>query len=108
VRGATVRDRPLVVRRAGDAASLASCQIVYVSRSERSRWPSEAKAFDASAVLTVSDIEDFAERGGIIELYLENRRVRFEINRSQAERSGLKIGSELLSLGKIVGPGAED
>lgn len=53
-------------------------------------------------VLTVSEIEGFGRRGGIINFYLEENRVRFEINPRAAEAGGLRISSELLSLGKIV------
>jgi hypothetical protein len=57
---------------------------------------------DAS-VLTVGETEGFAARGGIINFYIEGNRVRFEINPDAAHRSGLKISSQLLQLGKLVG-----
>lgn len=53
-------------------------------------------------VLTVGEAEDFAIRGGMIELYFEARKLRFEINAGAADRSGLKISSNLLSLASAV------
>ena len=49
-------------------------------------------------VLTVSDADDFTKQGGIIQLRLVDRKIRFEINVDAAERAGLNISSKLLSL----------
>jgi hypothetical protein len=57
---------------------------------------------DSRAVLTVSEIEGFAQSGGNINFYLEDKKVRFEINPTAARREGLKVSSQLLSLGKII------
>jgi hypothetical protein len=56
-------------------------------------------------ILTVSDVENFAQNGGDIDFYLSGAKVRFEINPQSAKLCGLKISSQLLSLGKIVGRG---
>ena len=45
----------------------------------------------------------FAERGGTINFFLEENRIRFEINTEVAKQDQLKISSKLLSLAKIVG-----
>jgi hypothetical protein len=58
-------------------------------------------------VLVVGESDDFAESGGAIELFLEERRVRFEINVEAAERSGIRINSRVLSLARIVRAGVE-
>jgi len=53
-------------------------------------------------VLTVSEIENFAHRGGVIQLKKENNRIVFEINIEAARRAGLAMNSQLLKLAKIV------
>jgi hypothetical protein len=52
----------------------------------------------------VSELEGFASKGGDINFYISGNKVRFEINPQVAEGSGIKISSQLLSLGKIVRP----
>jgi hypothetical protein len=52
--------------------------------------------------LTVSELPGFASRGGVINFFVENNKVRFEINPATAQSEGLKISSQLLSVGKIV------
>ena len=53
-------------------------------------------------VLTVSEIDGFAQQGGIINFISERNKVRFEINPDAARRLGLNISSELLKLAKVV------
>jgi hypothetical protein len=53
----------------------------------------------------VSEIDGFAQRGGNINFFLAGTKVRFEINPGAAQSDGLKISSQLLSLGKIVQSG---
>jgi hypothetical protein len=57
---------------------------------------------DSRPVLTVSEDGGFIQHGGMINFYRDGTKVRFEINPEAAEKKGLKLGSELLSLGKIV------
>jgi hypothetical protein len=53
-------------------------------------------------VLTISDGKGFAEAGGMIELYVEEGRMRFAINMGATERSGLHLSSRLLRLAKVI------
>jgi hypothetical protein len=52
--------------------------------------------------LTVGHDERFIERGGIINFYNENDRLRFEINVNEATNSKLKLSARLLRLGKLA------
>jgi hypothetical protein len=53
-------------------------------------------------VLTVSEMPGFDELGGMVNFFIEDRRIRFEINPQAAARSGLRISSQLLNLSRIV------
>jgi hypothetical protein len=110
VQGETIRNRKLIVQRSNSPTDLKNCQLVYVSDSERARVPEVLSALTPQAVLTVSDIESFARRGGAINFYLEGNKVRFEINPNSARREGIKISSQLLALGRIIEsePGKEE
>ena len=60
------------------------------------------KALEGHSVLTVSDMEGFAQQGGVINLVIRNQRLGFEINEDAAQRANLKISSKLLKLAKVV------
>ena len=53
-------------------------------------------------MLTVSDMEGFAEAGGVIGLMKTDEKIRFEINLLAAKDAGLVINSRLLNLAQIV------
>ena len=55
------------------------------------------------AILTVSDVDGFTRAGGVIRFYLDDGKIRFEINVAAAEKSRLKISSRLLKLAKVLG-----
>ena len=57
-------------------------------------------------MLTVGEAERFAERGGMIGFRVTPEgRIGFDINLRRAERSGLRLRSQLLKLARIVGEG---
>lgn len=100
-----VGGRKLVVQRSRDVRELKACHVLFVSTSEKGRLDQILSVVTGSGggVLTVGETDGFARRGGIINLFLQDNKVRFEINTDAANRSGLKISSQLLSLAKIVG-----
>jgi hypothetical protein len=104
VRGETIQGRQIVIQESRHADALANCQIVFVSKSEAGRLDQVFSKLDSKPVLTVSENPGFAERGGIINFYREGGKVRFEINPGAAEKNGLKLGSQLLRVAKIVHP----
>jgi hypothetical protein len=100
--GKSVLGRPLVIRRLTTIDAAAECQILFVSASETKGMPEIIRAVTGASVLTVSETEGFARRGGIINFRVENDNVRFEINPDAAQRSDLKISAQLLKLATVV------
>lgn len=103
VRGERVNGRPIVVRRFKNAQELEPCQVLYISSSEKERVPGILELLRDSKTLTVGESDRFASQGGAIRLMTEKNRVRFEINKGAADRAGLRISSQLLRLGRVVG-----
>ena len=59
-------------------------------------------------VLTIGETPGFARNGGIINLILEDNKVRFEVNVAAAKEADLNISSRLLALARIVQSSASD
>ncbi len=55
-----------------------------------------------SQTITVSDIDGFAEQGGMIQFVLDEPYVRFVINNKAAQQNGITFNSQLLALAKFV------
>jgi hypothetical protein len=102
IQGETINNHRMTVVRAQKIEDLKDCQMIFVSRSEEEHVGEILTQLDSRPILTVSEVESFAQDGGDIDFYLSDGKVRFEINPQAAERCGLRISSQLLSLGKIV------
>jgi YfiR/HmsC-like len=103
IQGESIGGHKLMVRHSRRVEDLQNCQMIFISKSEHTQVPQILSTLDSRPILTVSETDRFAQEGGIINLYLVGDKVRFEINPDVAKRDGLKISSQLLSLGKIVG-----
>jgi len=94
----------LAVRRFPSVDALGPCQVLFVTSAENGRLGEVLGMLGESAVLTVGEAEGFLEQGGMINLRLEEQKVRFEINAGAADKAGLKISSQLLKLAiRVVG-----
>ncbi len=104
--GKNVNGRKVVVRRLGLDGDLKACQVIFLGDSERKNTPSVLERVRGTSVLTVGEYEGFGQHGGIVNLMLNDGRIRFEVNPHAAERAHLQISSRLLSLATIVGDGS--
>ena len=99
VKGKSTNEHPFVVKRVRTPAEARRCHILFVAESDRKRLSELLNALKGASVLTVSDVDNFLELGGMIRFYMEGKRVRFEINNEAAKSARLKISSKLLQLG---------
>ena len=102
VRGKTVMGKKLAVKRFARVQDAVNSHILFLSSSEESQLLPMLKALEKATVLTVSDMDEFAERGGMVAFTVEDQKVRFNVNVEAVERAGLKMGSQLLKLARIV------
>lgn len=101
--GQRVEGRAIVVKRLTGPEEAIHCDVLFVSSSERERLPKIFSVLRGAPVLTVSDMDQFAELGGMINLITaEDNHIHFDINRGALDRAGLKAASQLLRLGRIV------
>jgi uncharacterized protein DUF4154 len=103
VRGEQVNSRRLTVQRYRAPEDVRACQVLFVSRSESNKLDQVLASLKGVETLTVSDADDFAARGGMIQLTTENGKIRLKINIEAAKASGLIISSKLLRSAEIVG-----
>jgi hypothetical protein len=97
-----IRERPVVIQYYQQAKEALSCHILFISAAEEPRLPAILAVLEGASILTVSDMERFAERGGMIALRLVDRKVHFDINVAATEHADLQLSSQLLRLAKII------
>jgi uncharacterized protein DUF4154 len=100
--GETIAGKTVVAKRISSAQESGSCQILFLGVSEASRLNKIIAELDQKSVLTVSDMPQFVNSGGMIQFVLEGKNVRFEVNLSAAQRAGLTLSSELLKVATVV------
>ena len=104
VSGRTVGDRRIVVSRIGRPSSLAGLHMLFIGGPTGALTGRLLGSVKSKPVLTVTEFDDALAHGSIINLVVDNDRVRFDIAPRQAELAGLKISSRLLPVArKIIG-----
>ena len=98
ISGKTTKGRRLVVRRFKRIAEVTLCHILFIARSERRNLSKILAQTKGSGILTVSELDDFIDEGGIVRLFTKGNKVRFDINLAVAQQSRLKISSRVLNL----------
>jgi hypothetical protein len=100
--GRTAKGIEVKVKRVKDLAEATACHIVYVSQSEKNNLSLILKFLKNRSILTVSDIHNFAQNGGIIGFIGENRKIGIEINLTNARQSHIRISALLLEIARII------
>jgi len=103
----TVRDerlggRPFQVRRYQSVDEIKTCHILFISRSEGDRPQAILTGLKQRPILTVSDADRFAERGGMIRFVTDRNRIRLQLNLAATEAAHLTISSKLLRVAEII------
>lgn len=107
VKGKRITGRRVEIRRfrwakTADRVRLNDCHALYIGESRQASMHDVLTSLGHDPVLTVSDIDGFAGKGGMIGFVLKEGRIVFEINVDALEWAGLKASSKLLKLAKIV------
>jgi len=82
--------------------ALKKCHLLFISPSEKKTAAEIIDIVKKNGVLTVGDTAGFLEAGGAISFFLEENKIRFNINLEAVEKAGVKIRSQLLRLAKKV------
>jgi hypothetical protein len=100
--GETIGGKRAAAKRISSPQEAATCQILFLSSTEENRLDQVIGVLRKEAVLTVSDMPKFSQRGGMIQFVLEGKKVRFEVNLSAVQQAGLSLSSELLKVAIAV------
>lgn len=102
LKGKKIGEFPVLVKRIQDRNLHADLHVLFITRSINSLPNDYLDAVRSHGTLLVGESEDFATTGGIVEFMNENDRILLKINSELANRSGLKVSSNLLQIAKIV------
>lgn len=98
VQGKTVNGRAVEVRHYAKPDDVKDCNILFLSRGDFEKMGAPMQP----GLLTVGEAPGFLKAGGVINFYLEDNRVHFEIRPEVARFSGLHVSAQLLKLGRTL------
>jgi len=104
VRGEHRGARPFVVHRYQRLEDITRCDILFINRSAGDAPEEILARLKNRPILTVSDADRFAERGGMIRFVTDRGRIRLQINPVSAEAAHLTISSKLLRVAEVITP----
>jgi hypothetical protein len=100
--------RHFVIKRLKWGMDLKGCDILFIGSSEAAHLEEVLHALKGQPILTIGETPGFARRGCIINLIVEDNKVRFEVNLDAAKQADLNISSRLLALARIIPQAAAD
>jgi hypothetical protein len=89
-----------VVTRAPE--DVAGCQLVLIAGDDPDQLHAVLARTEGRPILSIAEATGAAKAGAIINLYIDDEHIRFEINTAAAKRGRLTLRSKLLKLARIV------
>jgi hypothetical protein len=101
--GRTANGRPIHVHKLARGESPDSCcHILFIGEDDRARRAELLAQAQGHPVLTVTDVQGDQPKGSVINFSTSADRVRFDISRGAAERNGIQLRSQLLTVARRV------
>jgi hypothetical protein len=100
----SVRGHPFEIRRNPPTTELQHCHLLFLPASVSSHIRAIRHQVAKENVLTIGETLDFMMQGGMIQLFVDKRKIRFAVNTDVVNQTNLKISSKLLRLAKIYTP----
>jgi hypothetical protein len=102
VEGEKYHNRPIRIDHFRTPGDIKRCHLLFVSHVGAGRLDPILAAVAGKNVVTVSETEDFLNRGGMITLTTEQNRVRLRINPAALHAANLAVSSKLLRVAEIT------
>ncbi|MEJ0061631.1 MAG: YfiR family protein [Alphaproteobacteria bacterium] len=103
LRGRTAQQYVIDIAYQSDIAETGACNLIFINRNQEKNLPELLRTLQGRNILTVSDIDRFTERGGMIELSKgDDRRIHLYVNRQAMAAAGISIEDRLVKLAELV------
>ena len=100
IQGKKIRGYTVLVQHFRRPSDVTFSHILFIPSEQEKRIPEILASTNGQRTLTVSELENFIDFGGMINIYPEDNQFVFEINESAAKTVGLTIAPELLTLAR--------
>jgi len=103
--GGELQGKPVSVRLIHELSEIPECDLLFIPFTSPQKLADILAVTANRSILKVSDIPGFGDQGVLINFYLDAHKIRFEINYSAIQTTGLTFDYKLLNLARIIRTG---
>jgi hypothetical protein len=100
--GKELNGRKVIIRSVNSAADARACQVIYILTAKENILADVLKTARDSGTLTIGESEGMFARGAMIRLFVENAKMRFDVNLKATIAAKIHLSSRLLALARYV------
>ena len=97
-----IQNKPILIKELSTLKGISACQTLFIHQVSDAKLTEIIAFAKQYSILTISDSSHFAKKGGMIEMYVENNKIRFHINYYSSHTSSLTINAKLLQLASTI------
>jgi hypothetical protein len=97
-----INSKNIKIKYINNIDELEDTTILYISNVSSGSLSAILKKVENKNILTVSDMRGFAEKGGILQVYIASQKAKLKINLDVANKEDIKIKASLLRIAEVV------
>lgn len=97
-----IRNKNVLIKQIQSSSDYYACNIIFITNEGKGNLSSIIEFTNDKPILTVGDTEGFAKNGVLINFYIKDEKLRFEVNETSVKKAGLSLSYHLLKYAKII------
>ncbi len=102
LRGKMVRNRPIEIKLCTTESQVKAADLLFIPTSEQQHADELLAMVKGKPVLTIGEYPNFRGQGGMIQLYVDQEQIIFNVNLLAVRESGVRVHPQLLKLAHDV------
>lgn len=98
--GKAAKGKSLAVTHLSQPEGAQDCQVLFIGESMKKQLPRLLKLVKGAPILTISEVEEFPEAGGMVNLLVERNKTVLEVNQGALKRAGLQMSAQALKVAR--------
>jgi hypothetical protein len=91
-------NRQFIIKQLTSSEQVANCNIIFIAKSHEEEFRNVIREAYGKPVLLITEQSQYAKRGSCINFISVGGKLRFEINQSYIQKSGLRVSGSLMQL----------
>ena len=97
-----VGNQTIIIKRISSVNEISKCHIVFISKEKSDELPNVISRIGSNSILIITEKNGLASMGSAINFVIVNDKQKFELNKRNVTKYGLKISNQIDALAIIV------